>query len=209
MMRGADVAGRMAGEPTFPILYQVQAALGKSNLFLPPRMLTKNAFFTPLQVAITGFSFFSPFYAVDVNFCRLCLSKEAQGTSCAHKCTTKSCNALCVFMSRFLPKNSGLQDEVEIITALEDWGRVCSAMEVLDLAPEEEDSFWLLLAAITNLGFLATRLGQKILLIWTEPDSLNKLWNKLGLPSICQLKNPPQGFYIHHLGRNSASSSYK
>jgi hypothetical protein len=48
---GADVAGRMAGEPTFPILYQVQAALGKSNLFLPPRMLTKNAFFTPLQVS--------------------------------------------------------------------------------------------------------------------------------------------------------------
>jgi hypothetical protein len=48
---GAGVAGRMAGEPTFPILYQVQAALGKSNLFLPPRMLTKNAFFTPLQVS--------------------------------------------------------------------------------------------------------------------------------------------------------------
>jgi hypothetical protein len=54
----------MAGEPTFPILYQVQAALGKSNLFLPPRMLTKNAFFTPLQVSTVTltldlFSFYS------------------------------------------------------------------------------------------------------------------------------------------------------
>ena len=43
-------SGRRTGEPTFPILYQVQAALGKSNLFLPPRMLVDNAFFTPLQV---------------------------------------------------------------------------------------------------------------------------------------------------------------
>ena len=51
-------AGRMAGEPTFPILYQVQAALGKSNLFLPPRMLTKNAFFTPLQVSCPADMYF-------------------------------------------------------------------------------------------------------------------------------------------------------
>ena len=43
-------SGRRAGEPTFPIMYQVQAALGKSNLFLPPRMLVENSFFTPLQV---------------------------------------------------------------------------------------------------------------------------------------------------------------
>ena len=46
------------------------------------------------------------------------------------------------------------------MTALEDWGRVCSAMEVLGLSPEEEDSFWLLLAAITNLGYVATQLGR-------------------------------------------------
>ena len=45
--------GRRSGEPTFPILYQVQAALGKSNLFLPPRMLVDNAFFTPLQVGLS------------------------------------------------------------------------------------------------------------------------------------------------------------
>jgi hypothetical protein len=55
-----------------------------------------------------------------------------------------------------------VQDEVEIVTALEDWGRVCSAMEVVGLSPEEEDSFWLLLAAITNLGYLATQLGPML-----------------------------------------------
>ena len=41
---------RRPGEPTFPIFYQVHAALGKSSLFLPPRELVSNAFFTPLQV---------------------------------------------------------------------------------------------------------------------------------------------------------------
>jgi hypothetical protein len=34
-------------------------------------------------------------------------------------------------------------------------------MEVVGLSPEEEDSFWLLLAAITNLGYLATQLGPR------------------------------------------------
>jgi hypothetical protein len=48
------------------------------------------------------------------------------------------------------------------VRALEDWGRVCGAMDVLGISPQEEDSFWLLLAAITNLGFLATHLGQNI-----------------------------------------------
>jgi len=91
-------SGRRAGEPTFPILYQVQAALGKSNLYLPPRMLVDNAFFTPLQ------------------------------------------------------------DENEIMTALEDWGRVCVAMEVLGIEQEEEESFWLILAAITNLGVIAKQM---------------------------------------------------
>jgi len=90
--------GRRSGEPTFPILYQVQAALGKSNLYLPPRMLVDNAFFTPLQ------------------------------------------------------------DEHEIMTALEDWGRVCVAMEVLGIEQEEEESFWLILAAITNLGVIAKQM---------------------------------------------------
>merc|ERR1719369_2456928 len=91
-------SGRKAGEPSFPILYQVQAALGKSNLYLPPRMLVENAFFTPLQ------------------------------------------------------------DENEIMTALEDWGRVCMAMEVLGIEQEEEESFWLILAAITNLGVIAKQM---------------------------------------------------
>eukprot|EP00092_Neocalanus_flemingeri_P063998 GFUD01077554.1.p1 GENE.GFUD01077554.1~~GFUD01077554.1.p1 ORF type:complete len:1054 (-),score=370.42 GFUD01077554.1:113-3274(-) len=92
--------GRRAGEPTFPILYQVQAALGKSNLFLPPRMLVDNAFFTPLQ------------------------------------------------------------DEVEIVTALEDWSRVCVALEVLGVEQEEEEAFWLILAAITNLGVIAKQMEE-------------------------------------------------
>ena len=42
--------GRRPGEPTFPIFYQAQAALGKSGLFLPPRDLVNNALFTPLRV---------------------------------------------------------------------------------------------------------------------------------------------------------------
>jgi len=91
-------SGRRTGEPTFPILYQVQAALGKSNLFLPPRMLVDNAFFTPLQ------------------------------------------------------------DETEIFTALEDWSRVCVALEVLGVDQEEEEVFWLILAAITNLGVIARQM---------------------------------------------------
>jgi len=91
-------SGRRSGEPTFPILYQVHAALGKSNLYLPPRMLVDNAFFTPLQ------------------------------------------------------------DENEIMTALDDWGRVCVAMEVLGIEQEEEESFWLILSAITNLGVIAKQM---------------------------------------------------
>jgi len=91
-------SGRRSGEPTFPILYQVHAALGKSNLYLPPRMLVDNAFFTPLQ------------------------------------------------------------DENEIMTALDDWGRVCVAMEVLGIDQEEEESFWLILSAITNLGVIAKQM---------------------------------------------------
>merc|ERR1719402_1400201 len=91
-------SGRRSGEPTFPILYQVHAALGKSNLYLPPRMLVDNAFFTPLQ------------------------------------------------------------DEMEIATALEDWSRVCVAMEVLGVEQEEEEAFWLILAAITNLGVIAKQM---------------------------------------------------
>jgi len=91
-------SGRRSGEPTFPILYQVHAALGKSNLYLPPRMLVENAFFTPLQ------------------------------------------------------------DDNEIMTALDDWGRVCVAMEVLGIDQEEEESFWLILAAITNLGVIAKQM---------------------------------------------------
>ncbi|XP_023320885.1 unconventional myosin-XVIIIa [Eurytemora carolleeae] len=110
--------GRMAGEPTFPILYQIQAALGKSNLFLPPRTLNKNAFFTPLQ------------------------------------------------------------DEMEILTALEDWGRVGEAMDQLKFSSEEQDSFWIILAAITNLGYVAKCLesGESV-----DPSSLEKISNLLGV----------------------------
>ena len=90
--------GRRPGEPTFPILYQVQAALGKSCLFLPPRDLSSNCLFTPLQ------------------------------------------------------------DERELLTALQDWSRVCVAMEVLGIDQDEEETFWLILAAITDLGVLAQQM---------------------------------------------------
>ena len=90
--------GRRPGEPTFPIFYQVQAALGKSCLFLPPRELSSNSLFTPLQV------------------------------------------------------------EGELQTALEDWTKVCVAMEVLGFQQEEEETFWLTLAAITDLGVISRQL---------------------------------------------------
>ena len=53
-----------------------------------------------------------------------------------------------------------LQEEVEMMTALEDWSRVCVAMEVLGVVEEEEEVFWLVLAAITNLGVLAKQIGK-------------------------------------------------
>ena len=90
--------GRRAGEPTFPIFYQVHAALGKSCLFLPPRELSSNSLFTPLQV------------------------------------------------------------EAELETALDDWTKVCVAMEVLGFHQEEEEAFWLILAAITDLGVVARQM---------------------------------------------------
>ena len=90
--------GRRPGEPTFPILYQVQAALGKSCLFLPPRDLASNCLFTPLQ------------------------------------------------------------DERELATALQDWSRVCVAMEVLGVDQDEEETFWLILAAITDLGVIGQQM---------------------------------------------------
>jgi myosin heavy subunit len=55
-----------------------------------------------------------------------------------------------------------VQDENEIVTALEDWSRVCVAMEVLGVEQEEEESFWLILAVITNLGVIAKQMGKDI-----------------------------------------------
>ena len=49
---------------------------------------------------------------------------------------------------------------MEIVTALEDWGRVGEAMEQLKFTSEEQDSFWIVLAAITNLGYVAKCLGE-------------------------------------------------
>ena len=45
-------------------------------------------------------------------------------------------------------------------TALEDWGRVCGAMELLQFGEEEQDAFWIILAVITNLGFVAQTIGM-------------------------------------------------
>ena len=47
------------------------------------------------------------------------------------------------------------QDEVEVLAALEDWSRVCVAMEVLGVDRQEEEVFWLVIAAITDLGVMA------------------------------------------------------
>jgi len=49
---------------------------------------------------------------------------------------------------------------MEILTALEDWGRVGEAMDQLKFSSEEQDSFWIILAAITNLGYVAKCLGE-------------------------------------------------
>lgn len=108
-------AGRFVGEPTFPILYQVQAALGKSNLFFPPRLLNNNAFFTPLK------------------------------------------------------------EDIEVSTALEDWGRVCGAMELLDFGELEQDAFWIILAVITNLGYVTQSLENGESLDNLSIDKIAKL----------------------------------
>ena len=46
------------------------------------------------------------------------------------------------------------------MTALEDWSRVCVALEVLGVKQEEEEAFWLILAAITDLGVIAKQMGN-------------------------------------------------
>jgi len=90
--------GRGPGEPTYPILYQVQAALGQSSIFHGDLRTERNFFFTPLQ------------------------------------------------------------DQFELESALEDWSRVVVALEVLGVNQEEEEAFWLVLAAISNLGILAQQI---------------------------------------------------
>ena len=47
-----------------------------------------------------------------------------------------------------------------MLAALEDWSRVCVAMEVLGVDQGEEEVFWLVLAAITNLGVLSKQIGN-------------------------------------------------
>ena len=46
------------------------------------------------------------------------------------------------------------------MAAVKDWSRVCAAFEVLGVDQREEEVFWLVLAAITNLGVLATKIGE-------------------------------------------------
>lgn len=46
------------------------------------------------------------------------------------------------------------------MTAVRDWSRVCTAFEVLGVDQKEEEVFWLVLAAITNLGVLTTKIGK-------------------------------------------------
>lgn len=51
---------------------------------------------------------------------------------------------------------------MEQLTALEDWSRVCVAMEVLGIDQDEEEAFWLVVAAITDLGVMAKQMGKSI-----------------------------------------------
>ena len=46
------------------------------------------------------------------------------------------------------------------MAAVKDWSRVCAAFEVLGVDQREEEVFWLVLAAITNLGVLAAKIGE-------------------------------------------------
>ena len=57
------------------------------------------------------------------------------------------------------------------MTAVRDWSRVCTAFEVLGVDQKEEEVFWLVLAAITNLGVLTTKIGKYFnsLLYLTRP----------------------------------------
>ena len=56
-----------------------------------------------------------------------------------------------------------------MMTALEDWSRVCVAMEVLGVDEEEEEVFWLVLAAITNLGVMAKQIGSGLVIQTFKP----------------------------------------
>ena len=51
------------------------------------------------------------------------------------------------------------------MAAVKDWSRVCAAFEVLGVDQREEEVFWLVLAAITNLGVLASKIGEYLYLI--------------------------------------------
>jgi hypothetical protein len=63
-----------------------------------------------------------------------------------------------------------IKEDIEISTALEDWGRVCSAMELLEFGEEEQDAFWIILAVITNLGYITQCLGRIYLLFKFESE---------------------------------------
>ena len=52
------------------------------------------------------------------------------------------------------------------MTAVRDWSRVCAAFDVLGVDQKEEEVFWLVLAAITNLGVLTTKIGINILTVF-------------------------------------------
>ena len=50
------------------------------------------------------------------------------------------------------------------MAAVKDWSRVCAAFEMLGVDQREEEVFWLVLAAITNLGVLASKIGEYLYL---------------------------------------------
>ena len=57
-----------------------------------------------------------------------------------------------------------------MLAALEDWSRVCVAMEVLGVDRQEEEVFWLVIAAITDLGVMARyRYIYLFYKVWSSP----------------------------------------
>ena len=75
------------------------------------------------------------------------------------------------------------------MAAVKDWSRVCAAFEVLGVDQREEEVFWLVLAAITNLGVLATKIGKYFILLFPKLKEVMSFETESNWKTI---------FFIHH-----------